>query len=337
MKTKPLVVFCWVQAFAAAAILLFHFHNMLTRPAPGFEYSRRTGRVESVMPGGPAESAGIAIGDRVLTIDGHAIGPDVYPFFFVRAGERVPIVVERAGVRRTVMLVPVTLEELRRDQLRAGGRRAATAVSGYLNFPLHAWMFGLGVALFVLRPGNKDARLAALCLLHWVGSMFLFRGYGVGAALERLADPLPLLLIVVDAFFAAGFFAVAVHFALVFPTERRGVWEWLPYAAVTPIFFETLANGLARLRGDVRPVPLPLADAYSTIGMLMLLATLVILVVRFTRIGDANARRRLQLILLSLLPGALSFAAGYVAGVLQLGHSWNVAIRIVPTPATMLG
>lgn len=337
MKTKPLVILCWIQVCAAAAILLLNLFNTLTRPAPGFEYSRRTHQVVSVLPGGPAERAGITLADSVVAIDGHAVGSDIYPFFFARAGEALPIVLERGGARRTVQLVPITLERFRRDELRAGGARAASALSGYLSFPLHVWMFGLGIALLVLRPGNKDARLAALSLVSWVGSMFIFRGYGVGAVLVRLPDPLPLALIVADAIFAAEFFAVCAHFALVFPTERRGAWEWLPYFAASPIFIETLANGLARLRGDVRPVALPLADAYSTVGTMMLIATLVILVARFTRIRDFNARRRVKLIFLSVLPGSVSFIAAYVVSMLHLGYAWDMGMKMLHTPAMILG
>jgi predicted Ser/Thr protein kinase len=337
MKTKPLVVLCWIQVIAAAAVLLLNLVNLITRPATGFEYSRRTWSVTSVLSGGPADRAGIAIGDRIISVNGNVIGPDVYTIYFARAGQPLPVVFDRAGVRHTVQLVPITIEQLRRGHLRAGGTRAMSAISGYLSFPLHFWMFGLAIALLVLRPDNKDARLAALCLIYWVGSTFLFRGFGMGVLLDALPRPLPLVLMIADAYFAAGFFAACMHFALVFPTERRGAWEWVPYLVASPILIETLANNLARLRGDVRPVPLPFDDAYSTIGTLMLIATLTILIIRFTRIDDVNVRRRLQLIFLSILPGAASFISAYAVSLLQLGASWDTAIKMLHTPATMIG
>lgn len=336
MRMKPLVLLCWVQVFLAVVLVVFNFHSQITRPAPGFEYSRLSGKVHTIVPDGPATRAGLRIGDRVLSIDGHAVGPDIYPYFFVRAGQRVPVVVERGGVQRTLTLVPVTQEEFRRDQLQAGGVNAASAISGYLNFPLHVWMLGLGVLLLVLRPENKDARLSALSLVYWAGSLFIFQHYGFGAVLARIPEMLHAPLMVVDAIFTAGFFAVCVHFALIFP-ERRGKWEVVPYIVALPIFIETLATNLARLRGSVHPVTFLVRDAYSTFGTLMLLAALVILAVRFTRVQDANTRRRVQLIFLALLPGSLAFALAFLVGRLQLGPGWNAAARILHVPATMIG
>jgi len=337
MKTKPLVLLCWVQVVLAGLLVSLNLHNQVTRPAPGLEYSRRDGTVLRVLSGGPAERAGIRVGDRIVTIRGHVIGPEVYPFFFVRAGERVPVVLERDGVRRTAALVPVTQEEVRRGQLRAGGVVAASAVAAYLNFPLHFWMLGLGIALLVLRPGNKDARLAAMLQVYWAGSMFMFRAYGFGVVLAAIPPILRAPLLIVDAVFAAVFFAVCVHFAMTFPTARRGWWEAVPYAAALPIFIETLANNFSRLRGNVRPLDLILRDAYSTIGTLMLIAALATLIVRLTRAKDANVRRRLQLIFLAMLPGSAAFIVNFIITQLQLGHVWEAVARMMHVPATMIG
>ncbi|MEO8381246.1 MAG: protein kinase [Acidobacteriota bacterium] len=337
MKTKPLVVLCWVQVALAALTVAFNLHNYATRPAPGFEYSRLSGNVLDVLSGGPAEAAGLRVGDRIRTINGEEIGREVYPFFFVRAGDAVPVVFERAGVSQTTRLVPVTLERLRREQLRAGGVNAAAAVSSYLTFPLHFWMFGLGIALLVLRPDRKDARLAATVQILWAGSMFMFRAYGFGTVLLAIPEGLRAPLLFVDAVFAAGFFAACVHFALVFPTERRGGWEVVPYLVSLPIFVETLANNFARLRGQVRPVDLGIGDAYSTVGTLMLVAALVILIVRLSRAADGNVRRRLQLIFLAMLPGSAAFILAYVISQLQLGPDWEAGARLLHVPATMIG
>ena len=180
MNTKPLVLVCWMLVVLAVVTVLLNCHNHITRPAAGFEYGRRTGIVNSVLAGGPAERAGIRVNDRVHTINGHAIGREVYPFFFVRAGDDVPVVLESG----TVQLPTVTQEELRRVQLRHGGVDALTAINGYLTFPLHFWMLGFGIALLVLRPDSKDARLATLTLISWAGSMFMFRAYGFGVTLN---------------------------------------------------------------------------------------------------------------------------------------------------------
>ena len=333
MNTKPLVVLCWMLAGLAVVTVLLNCHSQWTRPAAGFDYSRRTGKVVGVLGGGPAEAAGIRAGDRVLSIHGHAVGSDVYPFYFVRAGERVAVALERG----TVPLTTISQEELRRVQLRHGGVDAFAAVNGYLNFPVHLWMLGLGIALLLLRPDSHDARLASLTLVSWAGSMFMYRAYGFGATLEALPQIVRAPLLIVDGVFAAGFFALCVHFSLAFAARRRGWWEALPYVLALPIFIETVANNFARQRGNVRPVDLLLPDAYSSIGTMMLLASLVILAVRLLRARDVNRRRRLQLIFLSMLPGSAAFILGFTVSLLQLGHVWRAGVALLQVPATMLG
>jgi eukaryotic-like serine/threonine-protein kinase len=165
----------------------------------------------------------------------------------------------------------------------------------------------------------------------------MFRAYGFGVVLGAIPALLRAPLLVVDALMAGGFFAFFVHFALVFATDRRGRWEVVPYVAALPVFIETLANNFSRLRGNVRPLNLFLTDAYSSVGTLMLVAALAILVVRLMRTEDANRRRRLQLVFLSILPGSAAFIAGFVFTQLQLGHMWTAVARLLHTPATMLG
>jgi predicted Ser/Thr protein kinase len=337
MNTKPLVLLCWMLVVLAAVTVVFNLHNAATRPAPGFEYSRRTGDVVAVLEGGPAERAGIRVGDRVRSINGEPIGVEVYPFFFVRAGDPVPVVIERAAGTQTVLLSTISQEALRRLQLRHGDVDRLTAINGYLNFPVHLWMLGLGIALLLLRPDARDARLAALALVSWAGSMFMFRAYGFGATLGELPAMLRAPLLVVDGIFAAGFFAVCVHFALVFAGRRRGAWEAIPYLAALPVLVETVANNFSRLRGNVRPLDLWLDDAYSSVGTVLLMAALAILIVRLARAHDANRRRRLQLIFLSMLPGSLAFILGFLFTQLQLGHLWNAAARLLHVPSTVIG
>jgi len=341
MKTKPLVMLCWIQVLIAAAFVLLNFYILINRPTPGFEYSKSKGTVLDVVPGGPAARAGIAVGDRVLSLNGHAVGVDVIPLYFTRAGDRVPIVYEHNGARRTTDVTLISQEALRRLLLRAGEGRALSAIASYLNFPLHIWMTGLGVGLLVLRPGNKDARLSALTLVYWAGSLFIYQASGFKSILDATPPVLHAPMFLVDAWFCAAFFAAVAHFALIFPSERvrrlRPVWEFVPYVISIPIFIETLANDLRRLHGDVRPAALPFRDASASIGTLLLVGALIALGVRLTRMKDANARRRVQLVFLSLLPGTVTFALGFLGSALHLGYTFANAVHILNTPMTMLG
>ena len=339
MKTKPLVLLSWFQVAVAALFVLLNLSGRVTRPWLGIESERGTGVVTRVVEGGPVDRAGITVGDRVVSINGHTPARDVTPLYFARAGQPVEVVVQRDGAQRVFKVVPITQEEMRRDLLIGDATGVLQAVDGYLQFPLHLWMIGLAVFLLILRSGSKDARVAALALAYWAGTTFLYRFPGWGALLQVFPEPVRALLYVVDAIFIAGFFALILHFALTFPSERsrvRRLWEFVPYILVIPIFIEALAHGMKKLRGDVTPATLPWTDAYSSISTFLLLAALVTLAVRLTRIADANARRRMQLIFLSLLPGSLAFVLSYIVGFLHPGPRLDLAVRLLQAPSVVL-
>jgi eukaryotic-like serine/threonine-protein kinase len=339
MKTKPLVMLCWAQVVVAAALVLINFTSLVTRPTLGATFSRTSGLVSEVEPGGPAHRAGLLEGDRILTVGGQALGRDVYPLYFAEAGQPLGMVLERGGGTHELTVVPLSAEAVRRANLRGGTERVLRAIHGYLYFPLHLWMLGLAAALLVLRPANKDARLAALSLAYWAGGMFMYRASGFGTLLERFPDRMHAPLFVADALYATAFFAINLHFALTFPSERtrvRRVWEVLPYVAVMPMFVETLAHGMRRVRGDVGPAQLPWDDAFSTVGTAMLLAALVTLAVRFARVDDANASRRLKLIFLSVLPGSVAFILASLVAFLGLTQ-WTAPVALLHTPSMIVG
>ncbi|HEX8617293.1 MAG TPA: protein kinase, partial [Thermoanaerobaculia bacterium] len=339
MNAKPLVVLCWVQVAVAAVLVGFNFASMVTRPWTGVEYSRATGIVSSIPAASPLGAAGLRAGDRIVSFHGHTPGRDVSPLYFARAGEPVSVVIERDGGTHELTATPITQEAVRREQLRGGLDEALPAISAYLNFPLHIWMLGLAAALLVLRPGNKDARLAAMSLSSWAGGMFMFRAAGFGALLEHVPAVLHAPLYLADSWNTAAFFALNLHFALTFPSERsrvRRAWEVLPYLAVVPIFLETFAHSMRRLGGDVRPAALPWRDAYSSIATVLLVAALATLAIRFRRMRDANGRRRLQLIFLAMLPGSVAFFLAYVVLLLDL-RQFDPFTRLLHVPSMILG
>lgn len=69
--------------------------------------------VAQVMPGSAAASAGIAPGDRIVSVDGRAmeVFADIPLAVMHRPGQSMPVVVERGGAERTVMLAPRTVRE----------------------------------------------------------------------------------------------------------------------------------------------------------------------------------------------------------------------------------
>jgi membrane-associated protease RseP (regulator of RpoE activity) len=70
-------------------------------------------RVKSLLPGGPAEQAGIQLGDQILTIEGHPIDAWRLPVTHWRPGDTLRVVLERNGRHfiRLVTLAPLSLIE----------------------------------------------------------------------------------------------------------------------------------------------------------------------------------------------------------------------------------
>jgi hypothetical protein len=75
--------------------------------AAAFAHEGASGVVESVVPGGAAEAAGVKAGDRIVTIAGQPLSTRDDLGKIVAAhkpGETVPVVVERDGARSTLSL-----------------------------------------------------------------------------------------------------------------------------------------------------------------------------------------------------------------------------------------
>lgn len=60
--------------------------------------------IGAVVDGAPAASAGLAVGDKVLTVDGQSVGrfEDIQRIVQARPGQRLPVEVERGGERLTL-------------------------------------------------------------------------------------------------------------------------------------------------------------------------------------------------------------------------------------------
>jgi predicted Ser/Thr protein kinase len=155
-----------------------------------------------------------------------------------------------------------------------------------------------------------------MTLIFWAAGNFLFDAAGVGAMLEPLPPAFRLLIYLIDVAFVTAFFAACLHFAIVFTRDvRRPVpigWQVLAWLLPLPIFFEALPAVLRRVEQSPRSF-VPASDAiYQILGPALLVAALVILGIRFTRTIDLNARRRLQLIFIALLPGVVCWIAADV-------------------------
>lgn len=86
------------------------YDQLLTRHPSwlGFEVDESELRVSAVTPEGPAQQAGLALGDRVRSINGEEIGDQEdwrYALMAVQPGRRTELLVEREGAEQTLELV----------------------------------------------------------------------------------------------------------------------------------------------------------------------------------------------------------------------------------------
>ena len=124
--------------------------------------------IDELHPRGPADRAGIRVGDVVLTVKGRPVddpGSLDYRIATLAPGERVAVELWRRGDRRTVSLpVETPPEQPPRDTARLDGRHplaGATVanMSPALAEELGAGRFRPGVAILALSPGSPAGRV----------------------------------------------------------------------------------------------------------------------------------------------------------------------------------
>jgi putative serine protease PepD len=80
-------------------------------------------RVTTIVPGGPAETAGLEVGDMIVAVDGRNVTPAMPLDEIIQqyeAGDRVTLTVERDGRERTVRVRLASRILLEMPELRQG-------------------------------------------------------------------------------------------------------------------------------------------------------------------------------------------------------------------------
>ena len=231
--------------FAVAATtysVLWVHHERQATPQPGFvsyEYSAATRSmvVGAVVPGSPAEEAGLQTGDRIVAIDGKPL-ESLRPFYeAIVVGQKdvVEFTVERpssAGGRRTVKLV---LRGSKPAPMRM------TRLEHLLSLPIGYYPLGflvVGLAVLFLRPDDPHAWLLAL----------LFGGFVAGGPLFEGAIPPPLRGFAVGYKIVMSWISGALfyYFFAVFPSpsplDRK--LPWLKYILLAVAIVATVPIGL---------------------------------------------------------------------------------------------
>jgi GAF domain-containing protein/predicted Ser/Thr protein kinase len=312
MRSSTRVRFAWLLVAAAGALFLLAAWQNLMGPSLEMTWDARTGFVTGVLAGGASAKAGVSAGDRIVSLNGRPAADRVRSLAPLAAGSPVTVGFERGGVRRSVTVVPETLLSARRRAFRQGPSGALWAAGGGVNLLVNLWMLLLGAFLLSRRPGLAAARVAALELAFWAGGNNLLEQPGVASLLAPVPEPARILVLMLDAFFLAMFFAACLHFALLFPeplswVRKHRSWQLAPYLAASPLL-AVLWVRILRVSFPAAGIPnVPVAAVYQVVGPLLVLVSVGAYLARYRGTADLNARRKLRLLLVALMPGLAAF------------------------------
>jgi sigma-B regulation protein RsbU (phosphoserine phosphatase) len=168
--------------FAACATtfsVLWILQMRYSTPRPGFlsyEYSATTGamKVGEVLPGSPADQAGLRSGDRIVAIDGQRLS-NLRPFYDA-------IIVGRKQVIELTVEQPGSAGQRQLRLVVSGGKRVpkrTLRLEDLLGLPIDYYPVGfllVGVTVLLLRPDDRNAWLLALLFGGFVAVAPLFEG-----------------------------------------------------------------------------------------------------------------------------------------------------------------
>ena len=194
--------FRWVIVAAAAVVGLLHVLGALQVREQVFRGYRSVddGVVVSVAPGGPADRAGLRVGDRVVRIDGIDAGDTAALAARPRArpGQSQSILVGRGGSSLEVRLILAGLPPM------GVVAYLASALTGLSFLAFGLWAY--------LQAPRRASRLLALAGIG-LGALFTEQPYVASRFAGALQE---------SSLIAAGVlgFAALLHFTLVFPEEQ---------------------------------------------------------------------------------------------------------------------
>jgi sigma-B regulation protein RsbU (phosphoserine phosphatase) len=289
-------------------------------PAPGVElgfnlvnnprYDDRTHSqsVEDVMEGSPAERAGLRVGDRVIGINGRALGTDIASdeaYARGRPGDPVEFTVERAGEPKPLVLhgvfraaTPARMPE---------GLAKSSALQVLRLFPIPFLL--VAFAVLFLRLEEPNAWLLALLFCAFAASAPLLNPLAISPSLRAFAFAF-------RAVFAGMLAPLFYLFFAVFPLrshlDRRLPWlKWVGLLFGVCIVLPGLRTGdpslprvVAHLVGSRNAVFLNAALNYD----LLFLGIISLAQNSFMAAVPAEARRKSRVILWGTVVGFLPIA-----------------------------
>ena len=262
-------------AVLATGLITYLYYARL--PYAGFEFSGAT--VGAVVPSGPAEAAGLRVGDHVLAVEGQPVRAGTA---YLRPGQKVL----RLSVERDGQVLPVELA------MRAPSAKESLYVRGHFLVGLAFWL--LAMAVLLLRPRGEPSRFFIMTTLLAAAALFLWSIADLGLAWANV-----LMTAIV-----AALGPLFVHYCTVFPEQidfrgRRAVLTTL-YAATSLLValsttWDVMAYGGLDLGGKEPPSLAPVIEAFFS---LCVLAGLVLLIRAAWASASAAGKRGARVILL---------------------------------------
>ena len=320
----------WMYVVAASYVgfvVLFFYQLFSGLPVlAGFEgrFTRGGVTILSVHPGSPEERAGLQEGDRVLAVNGQVIR-NVHDWEAIRANaeigrpERWQIARADKHSQLKVTFPPTTLSE----QMSAfGGLWWA-----YPAFVLTSLLLGLVIAF--RRPYDPIARMGAWVLA--TASVTIGFPDGWAAAWRHLPGLLGLFLwipeisrLVPDAIFFTFF--------TVFPRRIfRARWPWLLIWTPALAFVPWRVLGMYRVIYEPGHAPDMPAWVFSAIllrSAVYVMASLVVLIISYRRLEDANQRRRVRVVLAGVVASTLGVVGWVATGAGRGVAFWLLALQV---------
>ena len=287
-SSSPLLA--WMLVPVAAALVL----SALTLPQQPYTGLVLHGdRVAAVVPGSPAERAGLAAGDHLVPREGQPRFTRS-PLAYAATGEPLDVLREREGRLAPVRVVPVPQPDGERHMMAA----MLAVASGFVLIGSWVW-------------SERRDRLTRTFFLLCLAFAWLL------APLPRLSHAASGALY--DALYTAvGLFlpALFVHFFALFPESGRPRGPLrsvtaVGYGVATTLFGASFLVMLAEpVFGDLAQGAQLLIQGIAGLWFALgLLAALLLFAGSYRRARSADARRRLRVALTGTVLGALPFAA----------------------------
>lgn len=295
----------FVLALAFTGYFALLLYSDLTRPEPAgfvFEIQQSTMTLRTLAPDSPAARAGLEVGDRVLTANGHPTRNRLDWLAVetnLQVGRPLRLELSRDGQPGSVSLV----------LSRAPWSYWTTAAGATLLSARSVQLVTLALALVVAfkRPFDVSARVGAWALAT-LAVYSIVLPYQIAATWRALPGIVGLALWIP---FASSLAIAAIIFTF-FATFPRPIirwrWAWLavwaPAALVLLLQLQFAARVVYRPEQTAEFVDWTTVNAAVTIGYTV--AALAVLVIGYRQLTDLTQKRRVRVLVVGSLVGLLS-------------------------------